>query len=311
MIRHAASHQIEPEPKIRWSLTDRLTNDREAPPESGTFDPGGCANFPSETLASGNGRWAPGWEWRGTASLARRFDMNTSNQTLRMPIRWAVLRLPLRLLSVAHTLLALFGLAVAVAVVFAAAHPGPRESLLRQLNTLTAVWDEPAANVSAGTIQAMAGASSRANEQRAVTEFIAKRYRVAEDAIAGFVASAYRAGDQLKLDPLLILAVMAIESRYNPVAESNMGARGLMQVVPKFHQEKLLEHGGEPALLDPEVNIQVGAQILREYLRRFGEVETALQMYAGALDVPNYPYAGKVLAEHARLAQASRVRRLA
>jgi Transglycosylase SLT domain len=70
-------------------------------------------------------------------------------------------------------------------------------------------------------------------EQQAVSEFIAKRYRVAEDAAGEFVAMAYRAGEQHRVDPLLILAVMAIESRYNPVAESNMGARGLMQVIPR------------------------------------------------------------------------------
>jgi len=96
---------------------------------------------------------------------------------------------------------------------------------------------------------------------------------------------------------------MAVESRYNPVAESNMGARGLMQVIPKFHADKLAEHGGEGALLEPSVNIQVGAQILREYLRRFGETQTALQMYAGAFDEPNSSYAFKVLAERARLEQ--------
>ena len=106
-----------------------------------------------------------------------------------------------------------------------------------------------------------------------------------------------------KVDPLLILAVMAVESRYNPVAESSMGAKGLMQVIPKFHADKLVEHGGEGALLDPQVNIQIGAQILREYLRRFGETETALQMYAGAFDEPNSSYAFKVLAERARLEQ--------
>jgi len=100
--------------------------------------------------------------------------------------------------------------------------------------------------------------------------------------------------------------VMAVESRYNPVAESNMGAKGLMQVIPKFHAEKISEHGGESALLDPHVNIQVGAQILREYLRRFGETETALQMYAGAFDEPNSAYALKVLAERARLEQMVR-----
>ncbi|MEX0637685.1 MAG: lytic transglycosylase domain-containing protein, partial [Burkholderiales bacterium] len=103
--------------------------------------------------------------------------------------------------------------------------------------------------------------------------------------------------------PLLILAVMAIESRYNPVAESSMGAKGLMQVIPRYHQEKLLEHGGEHALLDPEVNIHVGAQILREYMRRFGATEAALQKYAGAFDEPTARYSGKVLAEKARLQQ--------
>ena len=97
------------------------------------------------------------------------------------------------------------------------------------------------------------------------------------------------------------------ESRYNPVAESVMGAKGLMQVIPKYHQEKLFDHGGEHALLEPEVNIQVGAQILREYQRRFGDTETALQMYAGALDEPTAQYSAKVFAEKARLdALASR-----
>src|SRR6185503_13143696 len=92
-------------------------------------------------------------------------------------------------------------------------------------------------------------------EQQAVAEYIAKRYRVADDAIAGFVAMAYRAGEEYRVDPLLILAVMAIESRYNPVAESVMGARGLMQVIAKYHPEKLEPHGGDQALLEPAVNI--------------------------------------------------------
>jgi soluble lytic murein transglycosylase-like protein len=138
-------------------------------------------------------------------------------------------------------------------------------------------------------------------EQRTVAESIAKRYRIADAAATHFVSIAYRAADQHRLDALLILAVMAIESRYNPVAESVMGAKGLMQVIPKYHQEKLFEHGGDQSLLEPEVNILVGAQILREYQRRFGDLETALQMYAGALDEPTSAYSAKVLAEKARL----------
>jgi soluble lytic murein transglycosylase-like protein len=138
-------------------------------------------------------------------------------------------------------------------------------------------------------------------EQRVVTDYIAKRYRVSDQAVAAYVSLAYQAGAQYSVDPLLILAVMAIESRYNPVAESSVGARGLMQVMPKYHLEKLLDHGGEPALLDPAVNIVVGTQILHEYQRRFRDTETALQMYAGALDDAATLYASKVLAEKARL----------
>jgi soluble lytic murein transglycosylase-like protein len=223
-----------------------------------------------------------------------RLKMETTDTAIRLP----GLAGALRLWSAARALLALLGLAV----VLAAALPAPREVLLRQLAAWAEAWEDQNGNVTAGTIQP--GTTSPALlEQRAVTEFIAKRYRVAQDAAAGFVATAYQAGGAWKVDPLLILAVMAVESRYNPVAESNMGAKGLMQVIAKFHPEKLAEHGGESALLDPNVNIQVGAQILREYLRRFGETETALQMYAGAFDEPNSSYAFKVLAERARLEQ--------
>lgn len=153
----------------------------------------------------------------------------------------------------------------------------------------------------AGPIQRSLEHSTRGEEQRALAEFIARRYRIAETAAESFVAIAYRAGRQYSVDPVLILAVMAIESRYNPVAESVMGAKGLMQVIPKYHLEKLPDHGGEHALLDPEINIHVGAQILREYYRRFGDQELALQMYAGAFDEPTSQYANKVFAERARL----------
>lgn len=146
-------------------------------------------------------------------------------------------------------------------------------------------------------------AAQALEEQRAVAEFIARRYRVAEAATTTYVSSAYRSGLAYSVDPLLILAVMAIESSYNPQAESHMGARGLMQIIPRWHPEKLAEHGGESALLDPEVNIQVGARILREYMARAGEMQVALQMYNGARDEPTARYAGKVLAEKARLRQ--------
>ncbi len=187
----------------------------------------------------------------------------------------------------------------------------PFENPLPALTQLpSVVLDQlmPAAPALATPAAASAGESAAEREQQAVAEYIAKRYRVAENAAAGFVSIAYRAGEKYSLDPLLILAVMAIESRYNPVAESNAGARGLMQVIPKYHPEKLEQHGGEESLLVPEVNILVGAQILREYLRRFGgDTETALQVYNGALDEPTSRYSNKVFAEKALL-EAMRIK---
>lgn len=155
-----------------------------------------------------------------------------------------------------------------------------------------------------GTHQPAAASAAKAqDEQRILTEFLSKRYRVAQEATGNFVAAAFVAGREYEIDPLLVLAVTAVESRFNPVAESALGAKGLMQVLPKYHQDKLTEHGGEAALLDPSINIQIGTRILREYLRRGGSVEAGLQLYGGASDEPSAQYAGKVLGERARMAQ--------
>jgi soluble lytic murein transglycosylase-like protein len=216
----------------------------------------------------------------------------------------------IRLFSLARGMFALLGLAAALV----AALPEPRDALLRELARLAPSVPVASAAVPAGAPAELGAAAAgplpvaqqetaHEREQRAVAEFIARRYRVAEAASSVFVSTAYRVGREFSVDPLLILAVMAVESRYNPVAESSMGAKGLMQIIPRYHQEKLLEHGGEHALLDPEVNIQVGTEILREYMRRFGATEAALQKYAGAFDEPTAQYSGKVLAEKARLQQ--------
>ena len=216
----------------------------------------------------------------------------------------AAMRVPglssvIRLLSLARGVFALIGLSAVLVV----AVPASRDVLMRQADAIARANQSVAesATLAAGTIQLGVSPAQAKQEQEAVTAFIAKRYRVADEAVAEFVSAAYRAGRQFAVDPLLILAVMAVESRYNPVAESGVGAKGLMQVLPRFHLDKLEAHGGEEALLDPDVNIEVGTQILREYLRRFGETVTALQMYAGAMDEPNADYANKVLAERSRL----------
>lgn len=138
---------------------------------------------------------------------------------------------------------------------------------------------------------------------RALSEFVARRYRVSQDVAFDLVSLAHQEGKRLQLDPLLIIAVIAIESRFNPIAESVAGAKGLMQIIPKYHTAKLEEFGGEQAVFDPATNIQVGSRILREYIRHTGNVGIALQMYAGALGDGEDQYTTKVMNERRRLQQ--------
>ena len=135
-------------------------------------------------------------------------------------------------------------------------------------------------------------------------DYVSRRYRVAPDALEPIFATAQIAGRQLHLDPLLIIAVIGIESRFNPFSESVVGAKGLMQVMPRFHQDKLPEDADQTAFLNPVINVQVGARILKESIRRNGGLENGLQQFAGAIGDPERRYSNKVLAEKLRLEQA-------
>lgn len=145
-------------------------------------------------------------------------------------------------------------------------------------------------------------ALGNSKQQQNVTSWLAKRYRVAGDAANMLVSTAYTTAHEIKLDPLLILAVMAIESGLNPFAESPMGAKGLMQVMAKVHHDKFQQLGGAEAALDPVANIKVGSQILKDYVKRTGSVEGGLKTYVGAADMEDDSgYGAKVLAEYRRL----------
>ena len=120
------------------------------------------------------------------------------------------------------------------------------------------------------------------------------------------VAAAFQIGHESKMDPLLILSVVAIESGLNPFAESAMGAQGLMQVMPRIHAERFQPHGGQLAALDPIANMKVGSAILGDLIARGGSVERGLQLYVGAGNSPDDGgYGARVLGERARLTLAS------
>ncbi|MFZ3287814.1 MAG: lytic transglycosylase domain-containing protein [Telluria sp.] len=143
-------------------------------------------------------------------------------------------------------------------------------------------------------------------QQKFVTSWLSKRYRVAGDAANMLVSTAYLTATEIKIDPLLILAVMAIESGLNPFAESPVGAQGLMQVMSKLHHEKFQEMGGVKAALNPVANIRVGALILKDYVKRGGSVEAGLKTYVGAAAFEtDSGYGSRVLAEYHRLKQVA------
>jgi soluble lytic murein transglycosylase-like protein len=139
----------------------------------------------------------------------------------------------------------------------------------------------------------------------AVAEAIARKYRISQTATREFVSTAYREGSGIGVDPLLIVAVMAIESRFNPIAQSEGGAIGLMQVIPRYHADKFdLARGA--SVLEPHANIRLGARVLKEYIRRGGTDAAGLQLYNGASADASNAYASKVLGERQRLRETAR-----
>ncbi|HMW55308.1 MAG: transglycosylase SLT domain-containing protein [Candidatus Accumulibacter phosphatis] len=139
-----------------------------------------------------------------------------------------------------------------------------------------------------------------------VLDFVSRRYRVAPEALVPIFEAAQAVGRERRLDPLLIIAIIGIESRFNPFAESASGAKGLMQVIPGYHLDKIPQGAGLQPFLDPVTNIQVGVHVLEEAIRWRGGLTAGLQHYGGAPEDPETGYANKVIAEKERLEQAAR-----
>ncbi len=139
----------------------------------------------------------------------------------------------------------------------------------------------------------------------ALRSYLARKYRVAHSVTGALIRTAFEVGREKKLDPQLLLAVIAIESRYNPFAESAVGAQGLMQVMTSVHRAKLRSSGGPASVFDPVVNVRVGAQILADCIRRRGGLEGGLACYVGATGPGDGGYGARVLAERRRIALAS------
>jgi soluble lytic murein transglycosylase-like protein len=129
-----------------------------------------------------------------------------------------------------------------------------------------------------------------APEINALSHDIARHFHVAESAAASITRAAYTAAQARGLDPTLVLAVAAVESKFQPHAVNSVtGATGLMQVMPKWHQDKITDVGGDSSLFLIAPNINVGAAILAEYLDAGnGNLENALSHYSGSSGADRY-----------------------
>ncbi len=215
--------------------------------------------------------------------------------------------------EITHNGFALVGLAVVFAVITLTARPDLRqtgeEKLMGWLHArqVALLGIEP--ELDAVDRATATNPKDLPKEQAAVAYWLSKKYRVAPEPLSALVAEAYDVGHRTKLDPTLILAIMAVESSFNPFAQSAVGAQGLMQVMTQVHSDKYESFGGRLAAFDPLTNLRVGVKVLQECIARAGSVEGGLKFYVGAgnLDADG-GYASKVLSEHARLVQVAKGR---
>ena len=221
------------------------------------------------------------------------------------------------MLEVSHNTLALVGLLAFAVVLFAAGRPevrGQVEQLaLDWLKTRHEAREEASGNVLTAVAEPDAGARATAADPKQLTRqqatlagWIARRYKVAPEPVAALVQEAWAIGHRAGLDPTLILAIMAVESGFNPFAQSPVGAQGLMQVMTRVHDDKYEAFGGIRAAFDPISNLRVGVQVLKECIARAGSLQEGLRYYVGAaLLEHDGGYAARVMLEQNHMRSVS------
>lgn len=107
-----------------------------------------------------------------------------------------------------------------------------------------------------------------------------------EDAIK-IVDSSIKWGTRFGIEPSLLLAIAKVESTYDKFAISPVGAFGILQVLPKWHIDKIKDakqEVGTPEMFDIDANIYVGTQIIKNCKVKYkGNINQALKCYNGSV----------------------------
>jgi soluble lytic murein transglycosylase-like protein len=145
--------------------------------------------------------------------------------------------------------------------------------------------------------------------QRAVADFFEKKYKLDRAKIEEYVSNTILIAKEVNIDPVLLLAVISVESNFNPNTKSHAGAEGLMQVMTSVHKDKYDLYGGATEAVKPEVNIRVGAYILKYLIATAGSLRNGLKYYVGAANAEDDGgYTDKVMAERNRLISLCQIR---
>jgi soluble lytic murein transglycosylase-like protein len=121
------------------------------------------------------------------------------------------------------------------------------------------------------------------NHRMAKIESLLVSQDASEEIAAELARGILHESEKNSVDPLLVVAVIQVESRFDHRAKSSRGARGLMQIQPVVVAE-LIEEGkispqGNRNLNDPIVNLRVGVSYLAYLKEMFGDVRVALAAY--------------------------------
>jgi hypothetical protein len=140
-------------------------------------------------------------------------------------------------------------------------------------------------------------------KQAAVANFLARKYNLAPAFTGALVLETNELSIKSKIPANLILAVISIESKFNPYVENQSGAQGLMQVMTQVHKKRYAEFGGNLAAFDPVSNLRVGVRILADCIKfKGGSIDEGLRYYLGSTPgEDDGGYVDKVHAEQAQL----------
>lgn len=178
-------------------------------------------------------------------------------------------------------------------------------STLRNVNVRTAALGEKIADLQTKF-------SNNISENIIFLKVMILNPKVDPDLARDIAVSLYKYGKIYDRDPDLMLALIRIESNFNPMAISSVGAEGLCQIMP-FWYNIFKEPKG--SFFDTEKNIRYSHQILAFYENQYDSLEYALTAYnRGGYKVeaallkgrdPKNGYASKIMKEYDKLKRMS------